>query len=123
MTATPLHHTPISLWLRRAARGIVLLWVAFWIYFGLASGLGEGLDWFGILLHTTVPGLLFLAFAFIAWRWERQGGILLILLGMLITVWYPLGMGANFPPSTVVFVLLTMALPPALAGLLWLVSQ
>ena len=45
--------------LRDTARMVGGLWVLFWAWFGLASGLGEGMDLPGVLVHATVPGLAF----------------------------------------------------------------
>jgi hypothetical protein len=103
-----------SRWLRYSARALALIWACWWTLFGLLSGAGEGYNLSGILLHATVPGLVFLAAAVIAWRWEAIGGVLLLLagLGTLIVFWY-----ARTPQG---FLLLT--LPPLVAGLLFLVS-
>lgn len=103
-------------WLRPAARGVALLWAGFWVFFGLASGIGEGLDWVGVLIHTAVPGLIFLALALLAWYREEIGGALLVIVGLVVLVWYPIDTADTFRLSTIVMVLLTMALPPLLAG-------
>lgn len=103
-------------WWRWAARLIALAWAGWWIFFGLASGIGEGLDWEGVLIHTAVPGLVFLVLALLPlWR-EGVGGALLILTGLLVAVWYPVMVYGRFPLSTIIFVLLLMALPPFLTG-------
>ena len=59
--------------MRYTARVIALLWAGWWTFFGLASGIGEGLDILGTLIHTAMPGLFFLFIAIIPWRWERWG--------------------------------------------------
>lgn len=59
MTATRTTSTRTTSILRFAARIIALLWAGWWTFSGLASGIGEGLDISGILIHTTTPGCSF----------------------------------------------------------------
>ena len=103
-------------WSVRAAHAILILWAGFWTWFGLASGIGEDLDPLGILMHTTLPGLLFVGITLLAWRWERVGGPTLIVVGLALALIYPLSIGGwrVFYP----FILATMVLPPVVAGLL-----
>ena len=61
-------------WMRYVARALALIWAGWWTFFGLASGLAEGLSPAGVLLHATLPGLIFLVSAVITWRWEAIGG-------------------------------------------------
>lgn len=89
--------------------------------FGVASAVAEGLDLIGILIHTSVPGLIFLGSAVIAWRWESMGSAILLLEGLAVGVGYPMLVAGRFPVSTTAFVLLTMALPPLAAGILFLI--
>jgi hypothetical protein len=101
-----------------SARILAMLWAAFWTWFGLASGIAEGLGPAGVLMHT-VPFLPFVLLLLVAWRWEAAGGILLVLAGLFIAVAYPL-VFRRMPLPTTIFVLLTMAVPPLLAGILFL---
>ena len=103
-------------WRARAAHVILLAWAGFWTWFGLASGIGEGLDAMGILLHTALPGLLFVVITLLVWRWERVGGPALVVVGLALALIYPLRIGGwrTFDP----FILATMILPPVAAGLL-----
>jgi hypothetical protein len=109
-------------WMRYAGLTLALLWAGFWSYFGLASGIGEKLTPVGVFLHTAMPGLIFLATAAIAWRWEQAGSILLLVEGMIVLIGYPIMFHSRFPRQTIIFVLLTMALPPLLAGWLLLLD-
>ncbi|MBF8248973.1 MAG: hypothetical protein HW374_1773 [Bacteroidetes bacterium] len=108
-------------WLRRIARALILLWGFFWALFGLFSGLGEGGDVVGTVFHITVPGLIFFATAILAWWYEKLGGVTLLAEGLVVAISYPLVFRA-MTPSTVIFVLLTMALPPLLAGSMFLLD-
>jgi hypothetical protein len=107
-------------WMRHIGRGLALLWAGWWCFFGLASGLSEGLTAAGVLVHTAVPGLVFLVSAFVPWRWEALGAVLLLVEGIVVLIAYPVMVSGRFPLSTIVFVSLTMALPPLVAGVLLL---
>lgn len=102
-----------------AARAIAVLWVAFWIWFGLASGFAERLDPRGILIHTAVPGFVFAALAGIAWKWKRTGGYLLIAVGALVAIAYPI-LFHRLPLAMQIPTELSLALPPLIAGMLFL---
>ena len=103
--------------LRWIARIIALIWAGFWTFFGVASGLGERLDPAGVFMHTLLPGLVFLGSAFIPWRWQLWGGIVLILEGLAILIGYPIWAHGRFELNTIIFMLLTMALPPLISGI------
>jgi len=110
--------------MRWIARIIALLWAGFWTFFGIASGLGEGLDPAGVFMHTLLPGLIFLGSAFIPWRWQLWGGIVLILEGLVVLIGYPIMAHGRFELNMIISMLLTMALPPLISGILFVfVSQ
>ena len=104
--------------LRFVARILILLWVGFWGFFLVASILSEP-------FQTTafVPIGIYLLFfvipVFIAWRWERIGGILFLLIGHAVFVVYPMVMKVSL--STILMIYLTMAFPPLIAGLLFFI--
>lgn len=110
-------------WMRIVAVVLALLWAVWWIYFGVASGMSEGMTPGGILLHGAVPGIVFLAAAAIAWRWMFPGGIVLLILGLIVLVGYPIAFSGRFPAATVFAVLLTMALPPIVSGILLILGR
>ena len=103
-----------SWWLRLLARILALVWAAFWSAFGLLSGIGEGGDLPAVLRHTLVPGLVLLAAAVIAWRWERAGGLLLALAGLATLFMYPFAMTAGG--------FLALPLPGIVAGALFWIA-
>ena len=107
--------------LRNAARVLAILWAGFWIWFGLASGIAEKLTPGGVLLHTAVPGLFFVLLLVVAWRWEAVGGALLVLIGLLMAVAYPI-LFRRLPALTIFLTDLTLALPPLVAGVLFLLA-
>jgi len=99
-------------WIRNTGRALAILWAGLWLLFGMLSGVGEGLDPVGIFMHTAVPGLIFLAAALIAWRWELAGGILLFIEGLATLSIF------GFARTPEGFLLLV--LPPFVAGGLFL---
>ena len=107
-------------WTVVIARTLAILWSLFWVWFGVASAIFEQLDTAGRILHVAVPGLFFVALTLIVWRWEAVGGGLLLLAGVAICVAYPLLFGPRFAWQVVAMVLLTMALPPLVAGAMFL---
>jgi hypothetical protein len=110
----------VTKWMRYCARALALIWAGWWTFFGLASGLGEGLDLVGVLIHTAFPGLVFLSVAALAWRWLAMGGIVLLLVGVLTFIMFPGTM--RFPFPTRMLMLLTFHLPPLVASFLSLAS-
>jgi hypothetical protein len=108
--------------LRYGARALILVWAGWWTYFGVACGIGEGMSPAGIFMHS-LPGLIFLVVAGIAWRWERVGGVMLILIGLLICIGYPVMTHGRFPQLTIIIVELTFGLPPLVGGCLLLARR
>lgn len=117
MLGTPtVFTTPVGRRLAIAARAIALVWALFWTLFGLLSGIGEGLDLLGILIHTTVPGLIFLAISATAWPRPRLAGWLLVVVSIVVALFYVVATSDAMPVGTILFVLATMAVPPLVAG-------
>ncbi|GAI46635.1 unnamed protein product, partial [marine sediment metagenome] len=65
-----------------------LVWAGWWMLFGIVSGIVEGLDFVGVLAHTALPGLIFLASVIVVWWWKFIGGIVLIVEGLFILIAY-----------------------------------
>ena len=110
-------------WMRYVAGALALVWAGFWSFFGLASGIGEGLSLSRVLAHATMPGLIFLASSVVAWRTHVIGAVVLLIEGLAVLIAYPVMTYHDFPFSTIVFVLLTMAVPPLVAGFLFISSE
>lgn len=98
--------------MRYLARIVATVWAGWWTFFGLASGLGEELSLTGVVIHTTIPGLIFVLTVVLAWRWEIAGGLVMMAVGLLTLVYYPIA--TTWPGA------LTLAIPPILAGALFL---
>lgn len=108
-----------ALWRGRVGLGIAVVWAAFWLWFGLACGAEDGP--LAALVHAA-PFLTFALAAWLAWRWPKGGPWALVVIGVAVAVVYPLTMGRGRPDWTL-FIWLTMAWPPILAGILILTGQ
>ena len=109
--------------MRSIARGLALIWassVFLFMLFSGAEGFGGGLRGIAINSPNALPGLGFLVCAAIAWRSEAVGGIVLLVEGMLVFAVVP--MALNRPASAVPGLVLTLAVPPLIAGFLFLGS-
>lgn len=106
-------------WVLYAARALSLLWAGFWLWFGIASGIGEGLTPFGVFMHT-VPGIVCLIPALIAWKWERPGSWVLVLFAVLIAVLYLYLFRHRLTLPVRLLTAALLSLPPLAAGLLYL---
>lgn len=110
-------------WMRFLAWTLIVLVTAFWLWFGIASAVAERLGVLNWIGHIVVPGGVLVVTALIAWRWPMVGASLLIAEGLFVAIGYPLTFGRRFPLFTTVMVWLTMALPPAVAGVLLLAHR
>lgn len=108
--------------MRYVARALALVWAGWWVFFAVATLLGEPFSPTGLLIGTGFS-LIFLGSAIIPWRWEAIGGIVLMVEGLAVLIGYPVMAQGRFPLSTIILMLLTMALPPLVAGLLFLASR
>ncbi len=97
------------------ARALALLWGGWWTFFGLASGLSEGLNALGVLIHTIVPGLIFLVIALSTFRWEFYSAGALVVAGLAALIFF-------FDFAITPIGLLTIVLPPILAAVLLLLA-
>jgi len=100
---------------------IGLVAAAWWLYSGIAWGTGQELDFVEALLHTALPGLIFLVSVAVAWKWESAGGVLLVVEGLFVTIVGPMTF-KHCPQMTIVLLLLTGSLPLLAAGLLLILS-
>ena len=105
--------------LGNGARLISNFWAASWISFSLASGLAHGLTLIRFLFDVVLPGLFFGLLQFVARQAAALGGLLLLLIGVIIAVALPIT-SSHWHRDAVVFIFLTMALPPLVAGIMFL---
>jgi hypothetical protein len=104
---------------RTMALFLGILWAAWWVFFTVASSAGEVIGRGQPL--SPVPFLVVLALLVIvglAWRWTLIGGILFAALGLFL-LWASLYFFHN-SASTTWFLILTLAAPPFLVGMMLL---
>jgi len=97
------------------ARALALLWAGWWTVFFIAESLATQtpLDRMGIWVAI---GLVFLAAALAAWRWERPGGLVLLGVGVLAALAYGMWGPRELPVAVRLLTLLVFGAPPAIAG-------
>jgi hypothetical protein len=93
------------------------------LWFGIASAIGEHLGPANAVLHVLVPGGTFAIVGVLARRWRTPAAIALIAIGAFVAIAYPTVYIEFFSASTVALVVVTMAVPPLLAGILLLLSR
>jgi hypothetical protein len=103
----------------RIASVLSLLWGGWWTFFGLASGIGEGIGIPGTLVHALVPGLIFLATALAARKWNFAGGILLVLEGVL-ALWFFGYLSDRLFTTLGLQMVCLLGLPGVISGLLFI---
>jgi len=101
---------------RWIARGLLLLWAAFWLFFNIASGIAElpGLGGEALTGHLITAGVVLITFL-AAWRWDLAGGLMLLVLAVAVFLLFRLYLARQL------LVLLTLALPMVIAGVLLLI--
>jgi len=109
-------------WLRITGRIILIIWAGFWVFFAVATILSEPFSAVG-LLSCIFFSLMFVISALIPLKWESVGTYLLIIEGVIFLIVYPLRMASRLPPLTILFMILTLAIPPLTAGILLLMHQ
>ena len=93
---------------------LALAWGAWWTFFGIASGIGESIGALGTVMHT-LPGLVFVAAAFIARRWNLPGGILLVAVGIGALRFF-----GYLPSHLLSITALLLGLPPMVSGAIFI---
>lgn len=110
------------IWQCRGAWILIIVTIVFWLWFGIGSAVVEGGGWFNWFMHILIPGGIFIFSAVVAWRWERIGAILFTFEGVVATGILVVALvSRRLNPSTLLMMLITLALPPLIGGLLFLV--
>ncbi len=107
--------------MRSLAKSLALVWALWWIFFGVAYAVGEKFSKQALLVLLVFP-LLFLGSAMLPRLSERTGGIVLLVEGFIILVGYPWFTYGRVPLFAIVAVLFMLALPPLVAGFLFLAA-
>ncbi len=78
------------LWMRNTARVIISVWCGFWLYFAIASSISEKM--FADVLFVGIPVLILFL---LPWKWEKTGGLVLLIAGLTIFFGFPFLMGGH----------------------------
>jgi predicted anti-sigma-YlaC factor YlaD len=109
-------------WQRSSALVLMIIAIVFWLWFGIGSAYVEKMGPSNRLMHSVVPGGIFILSTLVALRWDGIGGVLLVLeglvaLGFIVRAF----LWGSFTASTLVLMCLTLGLPPLVAGILFLI--
>ena len=109
------------------ARILCILAILFVSLFALDSFSSERTFWqntTAFLMHL-IPSFVLLASLIIAWKWEKVGGIILIIFGLAFSIFiFVFNYKRNhFPVMTCLLQTLAVAIPFVLAGILFILSH
>jgi len=108
-------------WERVVARVVSLGWGVFWAWFGFASGVAEYAS-IGEIFLQTLPGLVFIGVALLAWKHPAPGGALLLALSIMVFTAYWSAAGVS-PTVNGLGTAVLLALPPLTSGVLFLAAS
>jgi len=109
------------------ARILCILAILFISLFALDSFSSERTFWqntTAFLMHL-IPSFVLLAVLIIAWKWEKVGGIILIIFGLAFSIFiFVFNYKRNqFPVMTCLMQALVIAMPFVLSGILFILSH
>lgn len=113
----------IMFWLPRILGMAAILFVSLFAFDAFDPGLPFGKQLLAFAIHL-VPSFILLALLLLAWKWERLGGILFIILGLALTPWlYSHNYAMNNNVGMSIGIVLMIAFPFVLVGVLFLLAK
>ena len=106
-------------WMRNAARGIASVWAICWMFTALQSAAGQGYSPLSTLIAIGYC-VFFMGSAALTWLWDGIGGAVLVSLGIIIAIGYPIWMSGRIPLKFIIYFELTMVVPALIAGFMLL---
>ena len=112
-------NAPLLEW---CARLLAIVWGGFWLYFFVVesvathSSLRVAAPWIGL-------GFLFFLVAWIPWRWEIFGALVLIAFSLTGGLAYAVQRPAGMPIATLVVAILAYSVPSLSAGVLFVLHH
>lgn len=100
-----------------AARALATLWVGFWLWFAVASSIDHLMS---MIVAAGIPLGLSVFAVVMAWRRPQVGGAMLVIEGLTIAGTMAAGFLNPNSLATALFLILTLVVPPIVAGLLFL---
>jgi hypothetical protein len=107
---------------RNIARALSLIWSISWILFGLFTGMGQDLGIKRIVVLTVFPGFIYLLTTIIAWKRGLIGGLLLLIEGLIVSVYFLIKMG-EVSLVGITFLFLYTIIPAISSSLLFIFSR
>jgi hypothetical protein len=105
--------------MKSPAHLIVLLWAGAWAPFLIS----QAIAWRSVTDSTLLwmaLAVTFVLLALVPWRWEPQGGALLLVCGLSLLLAYRLWPPTQLRPGMQALLALLLTLPPMFIGLLFL---
>jgi hypothetical protein len=115
--------TPILFWMPRIICILAILFVSIFALDAFSEGLTIWQQIGGFLIHL-IPSFVLLAFLILAWKKEFAGGILFIGIGVVMStlLFYHNYKVNHFSVGQSILIVLMLALPFIIAGVLFLLS-
>ena len=106
-----------------AAHVISILWAGFWLFFVGAQLFSEEFKFslVGFLIGAAFT-IVMIGNIVIPFKKSTLGGVILLLEGILLLAWFIIELN-NPPKPSSLFVFLTLALPPLLEGIFFIISS
>jgi hypothetical protein len=112
--------------LHLAPRILCILTILFMSLFALDSFSAERTFWqnsAAFLMHL-IPSFVLLAVLIVAWKWEKAGGIILTIIGLVWCIFvFILNFKRTHSVTTSLIIILTLGVPFVLAGILFIISH
>lgn len=116
-------HQKILRWTPRALCIIAIMFISMFAFDAFSPNRTMWQNLGSLLMHL-LPSFVLIAFLIVAWKWELTGGILIALVGLATTPFiYNLNFQRTHSVSTSVGVILMIAVPFIIIGVLFIISH
>jgi hypothetical protein len=106
--------------MRKITRVTALIWAVSWIIFGMIFGIEKELRPASVVGYSAIPGIIFLFTIIVAWRREAVGGPMLLIEGLIATVYFVIYAGHS-SLLELAFMIVSITLPAFVMGTLFIV--
>ncbi|MCX6326131.1 MAG: hypothetical protein NT144_05700 [Bacteroidia bacterium] len=110
-------------WLPRIICILAILFVSLFAADAFAPGLTIWQQLGGFLIHL-IPSFILLAFLIVAWKWERIGGIIFIVIGLVLSPFvFMLNYNRTHSIGVSLGIILMITIPFVVVGIFFIVSH
>ena len=110
-------------WLPRIICILAILFISYFAADAFAPGLTIWHQLGSFFIHL-IPSFILLAFLIIAWKWERIGGIIFMVIGLVLSPFvFMLNYNRNHSIGLSLSIILMITIPFVLVGILFMVSH